>query len=198
MAMMTSDYLAQLQALLPMGLAWALDQTAKLTSLLTAWADEFARVDKRADELVDAVDPSTTVELLAEWESVASLPDHCVSVSQGIEQRRAALLSKITSIGGQSRAYFIGLAAAMGYPGATIDEFIGGVTCNDDCNSVLGNQDAYFVWRINLPFSTAGRFYMHCNSDCNSALQSWGDAAIECRINLLKPAHTTVFFAYPL
>jgi uncharacterized protein YmfQ (DUF2313 family) len=196
-ALKAVDYLGQLQALLPRGLAWSLSQTAKLTSLLLAWADEFARIDLRADELVDAVDPSTTIELLNEWEIIAGLPDPCVSIVQSLEQRRIALLSKLTSIGGQSRAYFISVAAAMGYPGATIDEFMDGITCNDDCNDFLGNLDAIYIWRLNLPFSTSGRFVMTCNSDCNSALQSWGDAAIECRINQLKPAHTTVLFAYP-
>jgi len=195
--MIAADYLAQLQALLPRGLAWATDGAATITQLLRAWADEFARVDLRADQLLDAIDPSTTTELLAEWEAVAGLPDECVSVTQTIEQRRAALVSKLISTGGQSRAYFISIAQAMGYPDATIEEFMGGMTCNDDCNDSLGDIDAIFIWRLNLPFSTAGRFVMTCNSDCNSALQSWGDAAIECRINKLKPAHTTVLFAYP-
>lgn len=196
MAMISADYLSQLQALLPRGLAWSLERSGTLSRLLAAWSDEFARVDLRSDELVDAVDPTTTVELLAEWERNAALPDVCVSIEQSIEQRRVALVSKLTNVGGQSKAYFIALAHSMGYPDATIDEFMGGITCVDECDDQLGNVDALFIWRINLPAATAGHFFMTCVSDCVSSLQSWGDEAIECRINKLKPAHTTVLFAY--
>jgi len=119
-----------------------------------------------------------------------------VTIEQSLEQRRAALLSKLTMTGSQSRTYFIGLAAAMGYPAASIDEFFM-LTCNDDCNGALNSQADVFTWQLNLPNATAGLFVMDCDSDCNSALQSWGDEAIECRINRFKPAHTSVIFAYP-
>lgn len=195
MAMMASDYQSQLQALLPRGLAWAKSQTSILAFLLMAWADEFARVDLRCEDLVNEADPRTTTEVLPDWERVAGLPDPCVTIDQTIEQRRSALVSKLTMTGGQSRAYFIGIAESMGYVGATIDEFAM-MTCNDDCNSELNSIADLFAWRLNLPFSTGGVFVMDCESDCNSALQSWGDEALECRVNKFKPAHTSVLFAY--
>jgi len=192
--MISADYLAQLQALLPGGLAWGRQVGVVLTRLLSAWADEFARVDLRCADLIAEADPRTTHEMLADWERGAGLPDVCVTVEQTIEQRRAALVSKLTSTGGQSRQYFIALAEALGYVGATIDEF-SMLTCNDDCNDSMYGVDAHFAWRLNLSTATSV-FQMSCNSDCNSALQSWGDDAIECRVSRLKPAHTTVLFAY--
>lgn len=196
MAMTATDYLSQLQALLPRGLAWARSQSSTLALLLLAWADEFARVDSRCDDLIDQADPRTTTELLAEWERVAGLPDPCVTIEQTIEQRQSALTSKLTMIGGQSRAYFIAIAEALGYVGATIDEFLM-MTCEDDCNAFLNGYDDLFAWQLNLPALTGGVFYMDCISDCNSALSSWGDEAVECRINKYKPAHTSVTFTYP-
>lgn len=195
MALTADHYLSQLQALLPRGLAWARQQTGVLPRLLLAWADELARVHRRCDELVQEADPRTTTELLQDWERVAGLPDPCVTISQTIEQRRAALVSKLAYAGGQSRAYFISLAETLGYPGATIDEF-SITTCNDDCNDALYSIADLFTWRLNLPASTGGVFVMTCNSDCNSALQSWGNEALECRVNKFKPAHTSVLFAY--
>jgi uncharacterized protein YmfQ (DUF2313 family) len=194
--MTANDYLSQLQALLPRGLAWARQQANTLTLLLLAWADEFARVDLRCADLVNEADPRATIELLTDWERVAGLPDPCVTIEQTIEQRRSALASKLTMIGGQSRAYFIGIAEAMVYPGATIDEYWP-MTCNDTCNESLYSEADKFAWTLNLPASTGGLFVMDCDSDCNSALQSWGDEAVECRINKFKPAHTSVIFAYP-
>lgn len=194
--MTAGDYLNQLQALLPRGLAWAKSPFGTLTALLQAWSDEFARVDVRCDDLINEADPRSTTELLSDWERVAGLPDVCVTIVQTIEQRRAALVSKLTMVGGQSRAYFIAMAGSMGYPNATIDEF-SMMTCIDDCNDSVYDPAAQFAWRLNLPASTGGIFEMTCNSDCVSSLRSWGDEAIECRVNHYKPAHTSVIFAYP-
>jgi uncharacterized protein YmfQ (DUF2313 family) len=195
MAMTGHDYLLQLQALLPRGLAWAITQTSTLSMLLRAWADEFARVDLRCDQLLDEADPRTTLELLPDWERVAWLPDPCVMIDQSVDQRRAALLSKLTATGGQSRAYFIALAESMGYAGATIDEYLP-ANCNGNCNDALYSEDDKYAWTLNLPLSTGGVFVANCNGNCNDALQSWGDEALECRINKYKPAHTSVIFAY--
>lgn len=194
--MSRADYLQQLKALLPMGLAWSRQPLSWIVQLLDAWAEALARVDLRCDALANEADPRTTVELLADWERVAGLPDPCVSDEQSLAQRQAALTSKLTSTGGQSRAYFIELAADMGYPGATIEEFEP-MTCNDTCNDSLYSEADRFCWQINLPGSTGGLYQMTCNDTCNDALQSWGDEAVECRIKQFKPAHTNVIFAYP-
>jgi len=194
MALSAEDYLHQLQALLPQGPAWPRDPEAVLTQLLAALAEEYARVDQRGEDLVNEADQRTTSELLADWERVAGLPDVCVTIEQTVEQRRAALVSKLTSLGGQSRQYFIDLADAMGYPGVTITEYRP-MNCNDDCNDALWSELDRFTWLLTLP-AIGGTFIMNCNSTCDDALASWGDEAIECRINHFKPAHTTAYFAY--
>lgn len=191
---MSEHYLSQLQALLPPGLAWPRDPDATLTQLLDAFAEEFARVDQRADDLIEEADPRTTHELLPDWERVAGLPDPCAPAEQTIAQRQAALTGKLTLVGDQSRQYFIDIATALGYVGATIDEYRP-MTCNDDCNDALWSEGDRFAWQINLPY-TGGTFIANCNSDCNAPLQAWGDTAVECRINRYKPAHTTAIFAY--
>lgn len=195
MAMTGEQYLSMLQALLPIGMAWPRDPDAVLTNLLRAWADEFAREGLRVEGLLNESIPGNARELLTDWERVLALPDSCTAaVDLSIDQRRAAVRSKITSIGGQSRQFFIDLAASLGFPGATIDEFRP-MTCNDTCNDVLNSADDRYVWRINLP-SSGGMFIANCNSDCNSALASWGNALVECAISKLKAADTDVIFAY--
>jgi len=194
MALNAKAYLQQLQALLPPGKAWSRAADAVLTKLLKGLALEPARLDARVDALIDEADPRTTSELLPDWERVAGLPDPCVNQELTVEQRRAALVSKLTLVGGQSRQYYIDLAEQLGYPGATIDEYRP-MTCNDDCNDALWSEADRFVWQLNLP-SDGGFFEATCNSPCDSPLQSWGDEVIECRISRYKPAHTTVLFAY--
>lgn len=194
MGVSQSDYLTQLQQLLPPGIAFTRESDRTLTRLLSAFADELYRVDLRSLDLMIETDPRTTIEMLADWERVAGLPDPCALSAQTLEQRRSALVSKLTMTGGQTKQYFIDLAESLGYPGTTIDEFTP-MTCNDDCNDELISETDRFCFRVNL-VNSGGLFIMDCNSDCNSYLQSWGDEIIECRINRFKPSHTTAIFAY--
>lgn len=194
MALKANAYLQQLQALLPRGLAWPRAASAYLTKLLSAFSEEFARFDQRVDDLINEADPRTTTELLPDWERVAGLPDACVTIEQTIEQRRSALVTKLTLLGGQSRAYFIAMAAGLGYQDTTIDEYLP-MTCNDTCNDALYSENDRYVWQINLK-SDGGVFIANCQSPCDSPLQAWGDEVIECRINRYKPAHSIAIFAY--
>lgn len=142
-------------------------------------------------------DPRTASQMLADWERVLGLPDECVVASgavQTADQRRAAAAAKLATVGGQSRQYFIDLAAALGYPGATIDEYRP-FNCNSNCNDALWSEADRFAWQINLP-SDGGTFLFNCNSPCDAPLAAWGDEAVECRIQRLKPAHTTAIVAY--
>lgn len=148
-----------------------------------------------ADQLLLEADPRTCSLTLPDWERTYDLPDRCVTVAQTIDQRRAALVSLVTMLGGQSRPFFIALAAELGYPDSTIDEYRP-MSCNDHCNSALWSEIDRFVWQINLPYTTGGVFNMSCNSTCDVPLSVWGDEAVECRINRFKPAHTTAIFAY--
>lgn len=196
MAITAQENLQHLLALLPKGPAWPREPGTVLYAQLENFSEELARINLRIIDLISEADPRTTRELLPDWERVAGLPDPCVvNDSQTVEQRQIALTTKLTLRGDQSRQYFIDLAAGMGYPDATIEEFLP-MTCNDTCNDALYSEGDIWTWQINLP-SDGGIVYANCNSDCNVPLQSWGDEAIECRINRYKPAHTVVIFAYP-
>jgi uncharacterized protein YmfQ (DUF2313 family) len=191
-----TDYLAQLQALLPQGQAWPRDADAALTQLLHAWADELARVDGRAADLVEEADPRTTAELLADWERVAGLPDPCVEAlagSQTTAQRRAGLAAKLTTIGGQSAAYYIALAASLGYV-VSVTEFRP-FTAGSSAGDALTNGDWIFAWQVNAPQDTIVEFAAG-RSCAGEPLRAWGNELLECAISRLKPAHTHVLFAY--
>ncbi len=192
MGMTAADYLAQLQALLPQGPAWPRESSANLTKLLRAMADEFVRIDGRASQLLEETDPRTTLELLADWERVAGLPDSCVTASQTTAQRRAALHARLTTLGGQSAAYFIALAESLGYT-VTITEFHLH-TVEDDVDYPLYAAPWQFAWQVNAPQDTIGVFSVADTVD--DPLAWWGNESLECVIGRLKPAHTHVLFAY--
>lgn len=185
-----ADYLSQLQALLPQGVAWTREQGAALTRLLDVFAEEFARTDESAMQLLREADPRSAYDLLADWEVIAG-----IAINTGsIEQRRANLVSKLTSRGGQSRAYFIALAEKFGYPGVTITEYHQ-MTCTSVCTDALYSLVDLFVWTLNIP-GGGGVFAATCRSPCNAALGSSGNSRLEAAINAYKPAHTTALLNY--
>lgn len=193
--MTAADYLAQLQALLPPGPAWPKDDDATLTRLLGALAAELARVDGRAQQLVEEADPRTVAELFSDWERVAGLPDACAQAfggDQTMAQRRAALVGRLTTLGGQSPAYYIGVAAALGYA-ITITEFRAH-TVNDDVEYPLFDESWTFAWQVNAALSTLTEITVE--STVEDPIAAWGNSLLECVINRLKPAHTTVLFSY--
>lgn len=195
MGLTATDYLRQLQALLPPGPAWPKDDAATLTHLLSALAAELARVDGRALTLVEEADPRTVAELFTDWERVAGLPDACAQAfggDQTMAQRRAALVGRLTTLGGQSPAYFIGLAAALGYA-ITITEFRVH-TVNDDVEYPLIDESWTFAWQVNAALSTLTEITVE--STVEDPLAAWGNSLLECVINRLKPAHATVLFSY--
>lgn len=163
-----------------------------LSSVLLAAADELARVDVRSDVLIDEADPRTTNELLADWERIAGLPDTCVVAAQSTQQRRNSLLQRLTSTGGQSRAYFIAVAAALGIA-ITISEFLEH-TVEDDVEHQLFGSDWAFAWQINAALNTV--FELTVEDTVDDPIASWSNAPLECVLNRLKPAHTIPIFSY--
>ena len=149
-----------------------------ITAELHAEGSALDEAMRNADLMLNESDPRVTVQLFSDWERVAGLPDSCsATLSLSIEQRQVALAAKLALHGGQSRAYFIAMAAKFGYPGATITEF-SPLTCNDTCNDALWSEADRFAWQINLHSLLAG------------------NAQLECAIRKFSPAHTTPVFAY--
>ena len=194
MSYSADNYLSQLKALLPLGDLWdSFRQSGTLFSaFLDAFAQTFARIDARAEDLLDESDPRTTYELLPEWETEAGLPDTCTTQADTIQERRDALVSKLTSIGDQSRPYFISIAAELGYE-ITITEFRPFVA-GSDAGDVISNGDWIYTWQVNAAEETIRPFV--AGSGTGELLRDWGNEILECVINKYKPAHTLVQFAY--
>lgn len=185
-------YVQLLQNLLPPGPAWPRDHNSLLAKMIDGFAEEFAAIDVRSSILIREADPSTTSELLADWERVAGLPDLCTGVPVSVALRRELLVAKLTNVGGQSKLFFINLAAKLGYE-ITITEFRPFRTTSH-VNEHLADSAWNFVWRVNSAQNTIRKF--KATSRVNEPLASWGNLALQCMITRLKPAHTHVQFAY--
>jgi len=195
MARTADDYKQLLKSLLPPGEAFPRDVGTNLDDLLAALAEEWARIDARGDQLIVDGLPATSSELLSDWERVLGLPDKCAGTLETTMQgRRNAAVSKLTSTGGQSKAYFIAVAKALGYE-ITISEFRPFRAGLSQAGDPLTNGDWVYTWRVNAPETTiidfrAGR------SSAGEPLRTWGNDTLECKINQLKPAHTITLFGY--
>ncbi len=191
------EYASLLRDLLPPGLAFRREPGTQLEQVLLGAAEEFSRVEARADSLADEVNPASTTELLSDWERAAGLPDRCAGVLEDtLQGRRAALLAKLTSIGGQSISYFVSFAASLGYQ-VTVTEFRSFRAGISTAGDALTNGPWRYVWRVNAPAETVIYFRAGLSA-AGEPLASWGNAPLECKINQLKPAHTMVIFSYGL
>lgn len=193
-----ADYLASLQKLLPYGPAWTDDADAAITRLLTGLVQELARIDARSWQLIDEADPRTTNELFPDWERVAGLPDPCVTAlggQQTFAQRRATLVSRLIQVGGQSRAYFIAVARALGFTISITEGWQEIDTVISPVNNALANGRWIYTWTIHVPLG-ATRSTLTVNGRVSDPLAAWGNTLLECVMRRLKPAHTTLLFSY--
>ncbi len=182
----TSDkaeaYARQLKQLLPRGILWNLDPGSWTSWLLTAIADEMARVDDRGEDLINEWDPRTALETLEDWERVLGLPDKCVAVSTVVVERQAAVARQYVSRGGQTPAYYLELAAGLGFV-ATYDE-------------PAAHTFRLTVNMVASSTSVVSTVFRAGASRAGDRLMSRSVAVLECVINRAKPAHAVALFLY--
>lgn len=204
-----ADYADGFAALLPTGPAWPRDAASVLMRAVAGLAGVWGRVDARAADIVEIeTDPRATLELLPDWERAWGLPDPCVSEPQGVDERRLILVHRITLLGGQSREFFVGVAAELGYA-IEIREyspFMAGVSrCGDTRDLDEGGR---YRWEIAAPES---RFYWTVRiagvrliwfrasvgeSGIDPHLRFSRATDLECVLERWKPAHTEIIFDY--
>jgi len=198
----TAAYAQQLQQLLPTGPAWEFSPGGVFAGLLLGLAEEFARIDARALDLIEEADPRTALELLPDWERVAALPDACTGLPDNVGERQAALHHKLTRSGGQSAADYIEMAARIGYQ-ISIEEHRParmGMRMGDRLNS----QGWAFVWTVHIrPFEgflqeSDFLAVFRMGDRMGTRLRGFGALDIECLIARAAAAHTQVLFAYDI
>ena len=117
------DYCSAFVSLLPQGPAWPREPGSTLERACCGLARYWGDVDRRAADLLEREsDPRKTIELLPDWERNWGLPDPCYQSPQSIAERQLALIMRMTMQGGQSREFFIAIAAQIGYT-ITITEY---------------------------------------------------------------------------
>jgi uncharacterized protein YmfQ (DUF2313 family) len=206
------EYTDALAGLLPRGVAWPREPTSVLMKLVAGLAEIWGYVDSRAADLLETeTDPRSAFETLPEWERAFGLPDPCVAEPLTIGDRQKALVAKMTTEGGQSRAFFIALAATLGYT-ISIREyspFMCGVsqvgdtrptgTAGEPFRWEIGPPEMRFYWTVKvgvvrLTWFRVGGGGGQTGVDPHLRIALATD--LECVLRRWKPAHTDVLFDY--
>ena len=195
MAVSAQGWLAALQAMLPPGRAFTREPDALLTKLLGALAAMLLAVQIKLENLLLQADPRMATDMLPDWERLLGLPDSCAPAGQQLADRQRAAYQRLVEQGGQSRAYFIGIAELLGESGVGITEFKR-FTCASQCDYALNGEADLFAWRVDIPHPALNARFMNCTSPSNAALQMYTPSVIECAFSRRKPAHTNVLFSY--
>lgn len=197
MAVTGADYGRQLGQLLPPGPAWTTEPDSQLQRLLRAFGESLARAHRRADDLDREIDPTFAHEILDRWEAALGLPDKCSgALETTLQGRRNAVVAKLFATGGQSVEFFQGVGLSLGFD-VTISEFRPFRAGRSAAGDPLTNGDWVYAWRVNAPETTVIPFRAG-QSVAGEPLQAWGNDALECKINRLKPAQSVTLFGYGL
>ncbi|MGG5285617.1 YmfQ family protein [Pseudomonas viridiflava] len=186
-------YAEQLQALLPPGPAWDSERVPEVQQLIAGLSHEFARIDGRAFDLLNEMDPATVSELVPDWERVMNLPDPCLGLKPLFEDRRLSVRQRLVAVGGQNAAFYVGIAVSQGYPDASVTEFRTPRMGRSRFGQAhFGTWNAQFMWTLN----TGGRQRLGRRFGASY----WGErfgvnpgTAIECMIRRAAPAHGIEF-----
>jgi uncharacterized protein YmfQ (DUF2313 family) len=206
------DYKQAFLALLPQGEAWPREVGSTLVRVCGGLCEFWGYVDGRiADLLERESDPRLTIELLPDWERNWGLPDPCYTAPQSITERQAALVYKMTTLGGQSAQFLIDAAAHIGYS-ISISEYhpfmVGIDRVGDnriqyidgtysDYPYILGPPENRFYWSVHVDTKKLIWFRVtsgQCGIDPHLMIGLADD--LECLLNQIKPAHTEIIFDY--
>jgi uncharacterized protein YmfQ (DUF2313 family) len=183
--------------LLPRGVVWPREPGTIQEAFFLAIADAMVAVQTRDCDLLAESYPCGAEELLADWERVLGLPDECTGAQDWpLEARQAFVCAKLAAQGGQSRSYFIELAAAYGFTISITEHEPWRMGCRDFCECYMGEPVCWWtVECASLPVThaTVGCWYLG-----EPICTVHGADVLECIIRRAAPANTIVTFAYTL
>lgn len=164
-----------------------------LLRLLDGFSAELARVDARAADLIEEMDPRTTDELLEAWLALYGVPDECSPLNPNPDDERTQLLQKVTVQLSQNPAFYVALAAAIGYAGAEVaehPEFKADQGSAGDAIHAPGWAHAFSVRTAD-----AAAYLRAGESAAGDMLGFYAAEFLKCLVLDARPAHSFAFIA---
>ena len=197
MAMSIDNYRQMLVSLLPRGKIWRsfLNQDSIGSQFLDCFARELNRCESYLWLAIEEAFPDTTDLLFYKWLSAWGIPDDCVkAIYSNISnsELRKQLVLKVMSTTYYSKDFYVLLAQSFGYS-IQIEE-PQEYTTESSTEDLLYGSDAVFTWIVITNERTLALFDVTWSTE--DPLAIWGDAAFECLMKALSPAHLTIWFKY--
>jgi len=189
-----SDFLSALQSLMPRGLAWPRDSASVMAQVEAGLAPTWVRLVQQDNNLLVDAFPSTSVQLLPEWEAALGLPDPCAGVSPTIQLRQKQVVARFAGSGGQSIPYFTQYAGLLGYA-VTVTEFAPFRFGQNTFGTPLYGAPWAFAWQVNAPTFSLERFRFGVDA-FGEPLAYWNNNVLQCELQSCAPAHTILLFDY--
>lgn len=200
-----ADLLPQVIAMAPRGVIWGTDEASDGTGaspvmrrLWTAVATWLADYYSAAFQAAAQTFPSAVTYSLADWEAEYGLPDPCTSPASGEQGRINALRARFGAQGGASPAYFVCLAASVGYD-ITITEPADFICALSECggDDTVVNANDHHEWIVHV--NSAGDIWFYAGEAIVAETPLGGFIAatdLECILRRVAPSHTTLIFDY--
>jgi uncharacterized protein YmfQ (DUF2313 family) len=188
-----AEYAGAMRALLPRGPAWNIEAGSTQAALCAAFTQIVGQSDADAIQIIADAFPETASAMLPEWNETLGIPDACFGPPASVTQNRQQIVAKLIGTGGQSIAYFVGLAAAFGID-ITISEFSALYTDTAiPAGMILAPADWAYTWRVNIDRNSVP--FISVASPVNAFLASQNLQALDCLLRRYKPAHTQFYYA---
>lgn len=194
-----------IEDLWPQGIAWLQirESDSALAKVNCLIASEVQQIDDRTVALLREANPKTTFEMLEDWEEFLNIPDECTPEGDPtIFERRVRICQKLTTGGGQNKAFYELIAAQLGYDTEVIDvedfsDFRVGKSVVGD--RLTNGSNAATGWAFTFALiapATLVRYFRTGQSTVGEPLVLVSNETLECVINRFKPAHVNVLFSF--
>ncbi|MNZ17268.1 hypothetical protein D3C78_342560 [compost metagenome] len=164
-------------------------------AVIEAEARQIEAAIDSASRVLDAMHPDSGYAL-DDWERVLGLPEPCTAiVDLERDQRITAVLLKLRGIRGQRPQDYVELAEALGYTDVTVTKFRARRYDRARYGELYGADEWNCVFRVNVPHAQL-RWRRYGRAYAGGRYRIFGDAQLECLVNMRRPAHTLALFSY--
>lgn len=178
-----ADYLSALQALMPRGRIWSRDPGTVQTKVLAGLSKSYEVQNARANNLLVDAFPSSTVELLPEWEATLGLPSPAIGPAPSVLARQTLVVARFVGAGGQSIPCFTRYASLLGF-GVTIQPHAPFRCGQSRCGQPLGGTEQMYALTISTPGATSTPF------------GAYGPAVLQNELQRIAPPFSVLNFLF--
>ena len=195
------SYVSQLLSLLPNGFLWDKISDTNLKKMLIALATELVNSHIRLEKLTLEAVPTTTDELLEEWEKLLGLPDACSLLKfngeSTLNERKALILARIANKKPCTKAFLESFIESLGYKAevSVLKPFVLGLSrAGDALNGA--NENRFFILVKLLEQKV--EYFRFGKSEMGKDPMGRIDYAkdLECYLKKYTPAYTRVCIGY--